>query len=414
MTTPQAFVLLLVLAALASYVNYRFLKLPSAIGLMALAMTASIGLLVAARFTTIDVHAAAQLVAAIDVEALVLDVLLPFLLFAGALHVRGRDLREHAWPVAVLPTLGVAIAAGVTGALFRLAADAFGIELGWAQALLFGALIAPTDPIAVLGIVRKARVGKPLEAAISGEALFNDGVGIVVFLVLAQAVAGTPPGPAQLASFVLIVAPGGIVLGALVGWFALRLLRGVEDYPVEIFLTLAVAGGVYALADVLGVSGPLAVVTAGLLVGSFGRHDVISDRTQHYLDAFWEVIDQMLNAVVFVAVGLVLAVSIDWRYLGVALLAIPAVLVGRWASVALPLWLIRARWPAPKGAVAVLTWGGLRGAISLALAMSLPASPFRDFILTVTYVTVAFSILVQGMTLGRVIRRATGNDQLGS
>lgn len=407
MTTAQAFVLLLVLAALASYVNYRFFKLPSAIGLMALAMGASIALLVASRFTSLDVRGAAKLVSAIDVEALVLDVALPFLLFAGALHVRGRDLREHAWPVAVLPTLGVAIAAVVTGALFRLAASAFGVELSWAQALLFGALIAPTDPIAVLGIVRKARVAKPLEATISGEALFNDGIGIVAFLLLARAVAGTPPTPTEFALFLLVVAPGGIVLGALVGWLALRLLRGVEDYPVEIFLTLAVAGGVYALADFVGVSGPLAVVTAGLLVGSVGRRDVISDRTQHYLDAFWAVIDQMLNAVLFVAVGLVLAVTIDWRFLGVALLAIPAVLAGRWVSVAVPLWLIRTRWRAPKGALPVLTWGGLRGAISLALAMSLPASPFRDFLLTVTYVTVAFSILVQGMTLARVIRATT-------
>jgi len=411
MTTPQALVLLLVVAALASYVNYRWLKLPSAIGLMALAMGASIALLVAARFTTVDVHGAAKLIAAIDVEALVLDVLLPFLLFAGALHVRGRDLREHAWPVAVLPTLGVAIAAGVTGALFRLAASAFSIELSWTQALLFGALIAPTDPIAVLGIVREARVAKALEATISGEALFNDGVGIVVFLVLARALAGTPPAPPQLALFLLVVAPGGIVLGALVGWLALRMLRDVDDYPVEILLTLAVAGGAYALADAVGVSGPLAVVTAGLLVGSLGRREVLSDRTQHYLDAFWEVVDQMLNAVLFVAVGLVLAVTIDWRYLGVALLAIPATLAGRWVSVAVPLALIRARWAAPKGAVPVLTWGGLRGAISLALAMSLPGSPFRDLLLTVTYVTVAFSILIQGMTLRRVIRATTARGR---
>ncbi len=228
-----------------------------------------------------------------------------------------------------------------------------------------------------------------------------------MFLVLAQALAGTPPPPPQVALFLLVVAPGGIVLGALVGGLALRMLRDVEDYPVEILLTLAVAGGAYALADAVGVSGPLAVVTAGLVVGSLGRREVISDRTQHYLDAFWEVIDQMLNAVLFVAVGLVLAVTIDWRYLGVALLAIPAVLAGRWVSVAVPLALIRPRWVAPQGAVPVLAWGGLRGAISLALAMSLPASPFRDLLLTVTYVTVAFSILVQGMTLGRVIRATT-------
>ncbi|MEO8537303.1 MAG: sodium:proton antiporter, partial [Betaproteobacteria bacterium] len=404
MELPQVLAVLITTAAVASYLNYRFLHLASAIGLMAISLLISIGLMLAAKFTAFDVSKSFAFILSIDFSNLLLHGMLPYLLFAGALHVDARELRNQAWPVAVLPTVGVAIATLLIGTLFWLAAGLFGLELSFLQGLLFGALIAPTDPIAVLGILRQAGVPKSLEAMIAGESLFNDGVAVVAFLtILGTLSAGESPSAGHIVGFLLIEAAGGIAFGCLIGWVGYRLLRGVDEYPVEIFLTLAVAAGGYAMAEAIGVSAPLAIVAAGLVVGSIGRRSAMSEKTEQQLTAFWEVVDEMLNAILFLLVGLELVTAIDVRYLGLATLSIALVLVGRAISVALPLLMIRPMSRAPKGALTVLTWGGLRGAISLALAMSLPAGPVRDLLLTTTYVIVAFSVLVQGLTLPRVI-----------
>ena len=408
MTLARIVAALVTAAALASYLNYRFIRLPPAIGPMAIALVFSIGLVLAGAFTPLDVEQSFAFIARIDFSGLLLHGMLPFLLFAGALQVDVHALRSEAWTVSVLPTIGVVLATVVIGTLLWLAAAWLGLALDWTEGLLFGALIAPTDPIAVLGILRKARVPRSLEAMIAGESLFNDGIGVVAFLALLEAVeTGAPPTPVHIAVFLLAEAVGGIAFGVVLGFIGYRLLRTIDDHPVEIFLTLGFASGGYALAEAIGVSAPLAIVAAGLFIGSVGRRAGMSTTTRRHLDAFWEVLDEMLNAVLFLLVGLELVVAIDLRYLGLAALAVVIVLVGRAASVAVPLYALRRVASAPRGAVAVLTWGGLRGAISLALAMSLPAGHARDVVLTVTYVVVAFSILVQGLTLHRVIGATT-------
>ena len=410
MTESQTLAVLITAAAIASFVNYRFLRLPSAIGLMAIALVFSITLILAVTFTNFDVRKGFSFIVSIDFSNLLLHGMLPFLLFAGALHVDLHRLRNQVWPVAILPTLGVAIATLVIGTLLWWCARLFNLPLTWMQGLLFGALIAPTDPIAVLGILKQARAPKSLEAMIAGESLFNDGVGVVAFLtILASVTSGTPPHAGHVITFLLVEAAGGIAFGAIVGWAGYRLLRKVDDYPVEIFLTLGVAAGGYALAEAIGVSAPIAIVAAGLVIGGIGRRSGMSQTTREHLNAFWEVVDEMLNAVLFLLVGLELVVAIDLRYLGIGALAVVIVLVGRYVSVALPMLFIRRVSHVPDGAVRILTWGGLRGAISLALAMSLPAGDARGLLLTSTYVVVAFSILVQGLTLRRVIEAVLGS-----
>jgi CPA1 family monovalent cation:H+ antiporter len=409
MTPSGAVAALVTIAALASYINHRFLRLPATIGMMALALAASLVLLLAARFTGIETGPVLDFIRHIDFRVVLLDVLLPYLLFASALHVDVRRLREQVAPVAVLSTLGVAISTLVSGGLVWSGARALGIDLSLAQGLLFGALIAPTDPIAVLGILRGARAPAPLEALISGESLFNDGVGVVLFLALyGIAVEGRAPTASGTALAFLLEGGGGIAFGLVVGWIGCHMLRGVDDYPVEIFLTLALAAGGYAAAQALHTSGPLATVAAGLVIASAGREIGMSETTRSHLDDFWEVIDEMLNAVLFVLLGLeMVLVAYDAAYPALAAMAIAAVLLARWLSVAGILAAMGGRRRFLKGTLTVLTWGGLRGAISVSLALSLPPGPTHDALLTATYVVVVFSVLVQGLTLARVARRVS-------
>ena len=406
MTVPQAIALVLATAAAASYLNRRFVGLPSTIGLMAFALAASLLLMALGAFSAIDVRAAFGFAVQLDFRALVLDGLLPFLLFAGALHVDLHGLRRVRLAVALLDTVGVAIATAVAGGLFYLAAHALGFGLTLVQALLFGALIAPTDPIAVLGILRSAGATPEMECTMAGESLFNDGVGIVLFLaVLGAATGGETVTAGGLARAFLVEGLGGIVFGAALGWAASRLLSHVDDYPLEIFLTMALASAGYAIAPGLHVSGPLTAVAAGLVVGSFGREVGMSANTQQHLDAYWTVVDEMLNAVLFLLVGLeMLVVPHDARHVALGGIAVLAVLAARWMSVAPVVAALRRLQPLGRGATLVLTWGGLRGAISIALALSIAPGELRDILLTATYVVVVFSVLVQGLTLGRLVR----------
>lgn len=409
MNAFQTIAALISVAALGAYVNYRLFKWPTTIGLMGVTLAGSLLLVLLSHAGIIQIQQLATFVRAIEFDEVLLHGMLAFLLFAGALHVNLTDLKNALLPVAVLSTVGVVLATFITGYLFWLAATWLGFDLPLIYALLFGALIAPTDPIAVMGILKTAGAPKALEIKIAGESLFNDGIAVVVFLtLLAIAVGSTKPSIAQVGAFLAREAFGGALFGWVVGYAAYRLLRTVDDYQVEILITLALVAGGYALAEALHVSAPIAMVVAGLLIGNHGRAYAMSPRTREHLDQFWELVDEILNAVLFVLIGLeIIVLSLAISHLVAGLAAVVIVLVARFISVALPiraLGFVRAFQP---GTIQVLTWGGLRGGISIALALSLPASPQRELILTVTYVVVIFSVLIQGLSFGRLIQRVT-------
>ena len=414
MTTYQTIGLLITLAALASYLNHKFLRLPQTIGLMVITLLCSLALVGLGHLGVTQVRTAAQFVASIDFGDVLLHGMLAFLLFAGALHVDLGSLHSAILPVSTLATVGLLLSTAVTAFLFWLGAQAVGIDMPPLLALLFGALIAPTDPIAVMGIIKQARAPERLETTIVGESLFNDGVAVVVFLALLDLAAGkSTPTLYGIGLFFVEEAVGGALLGVCLGYLAYRLLKSVDAYQVEILLTLALVSGGYALAEALHVSGPIAMVASGLLVGNQGRAFAMSDTTRERLDAFWELIDEFLNAVLFMLIGLeIIVLPLDARHIVAGCLAIVATLVGRFVSVGLPIRLMRRRHALGRGVVTVLTWGGLRGGISIALALSLPPTPEREGILAATYLVVVFSVLVQGLTFGRLIAaRYGGNDE---
>lgn len=407
MTFFQTVALLLTFAAVAGYLNHKVLRLPRTIGLMAVTLTMTLVLIALAFFKVVDLSHASAFVKSIDFSEALLHGMLSFLLFAGALHVDLQELLSQAVPVTVLSTLGVLIATFVAGTLFWITAGWLWGSLSFVYGLLFGALIAPTDPIAVLGIMKKAGAPKALETIFTGEALFNDGVGVVVFLTILGIVLGQgKPGVGSVALFLLVEAAGGAVLGLALGWIVYRLLRSVDAYQVEILLTLALAAGGYALAEAIHVSAPITIVVAGMLIGNHGRAFAMSETTRQNLDKFWELIDEILNAVLFVIIGLeIIAVKLSATVLGPALAAILIVLVSRLASVLFSTALLRGKRKLSKGSIVFLTWGGLRGGISIALALSLPQAPERPLILAATYVVVIFSVIVQGLTISRISAR---------
>ena len=399
---------LLVLAGGLGYLNHRLLRLPPTVGLMALTLAASLAAVAAGEVFPALEDQAAAFVRRIDFGQAVLKGMLGFLLFAGALHLDLGDLSREKAAIAALATVGVAVSTLLVGGLAWCLLALLGIPLPPTSCLLFGALISPTDPVAVLALLKRVGAPRPLEATIAGESLFNDGVGVVAFLGLLEAAGGGQGlDPLHLAALFLREAVGGALFGLAAGYLVYRLLKSVDNYQLEVLLSLALAVGGYALADALGLSGPLAVVVAGLLIGNPGRQFAMSRATVGHLDTFWELVDEILNAVLFVLLGLeVLAVRFTAGYLAAGLLAVPAVLLARLASVGLAVWLLRPWQAAGRGTVRVLTWGGLRGALSVAMALSLPrAMPGREVILAMTYVVVAFSILVQGLTIGPLARR---------
>ncbi len=408
MSLVETITVLVCLAALFSYVNERFLKLPATIGLMALGLSLSL-IMVALGTIGIPVHRqAVAFMQRIDFNETLMHGLLSFLLFAGALHFNVRNLFGQKWFIGTLASVGVALSTCLVGVLTYYAFGLIDVEIPFLYCLLFGALISPTDPIAVLGILKKAGAPKSLETKIVGESLFNDGVGVVVFLVLLGVATRGMTDPADVGLLFLEEVGGGALLGAALGFLTATMMRTIDDYRVEILLTLALVMGGYALADALHMSGPIAVVVAGLVIGSHARHSAMSETTRQYLDTFWELVDELLNAVLFVLIGLeILALTFEGRYLAAGLIGIPIVLAARFISVAVPLHLFRLwRTFSPYAAI-ILTWGGLRGGISVAMALSLPPGQVRDAIVGATYVIVVFSILVQGLTIERLIRATT-------
>jgi len=406
---------LLTLAALSGYLNHKFLKLPQTIGLMVIALSVSLVLVALGMLGVATIREVGDFVSALNFSDVLLHGMLAFLLFAGALHVDLAALRSATTPIVVLATVGLLIATGVIGSLFWLGSSLLGFDIPFLYALLFGALIAPTDPIAVMGIIRKVGVPQSLEIKIAGESLFNDGVAVVVFLtILSVATGETVPDPAGLSLFFVKEAVGGIALGIGLGWMTYQLMRTVDAYQVEVLMTLALASGGYALAEIIHVSAPIAVVAAGLLIGNHGRDFAMSEKTRDHLDTFWELVDEILNALLFMVIGIeIVVLSLTVLHLIAGVCGILAVLVGRFISVSIPVSLMRLKRQFSAGVVRILTWGGLRGGISIALALSLPPSRERDLIVTVTYIIVIFSVLVQGLTIERLIRAVArkGNNR---
>ncbi len=404
MTLVETITILVCLSAGFSYLNHRYIRLPVTIGLMAIALGMSLALVLLGKLG-IGIDAEAEsFVRSIDFDETLLHGMLSFLLFAGALHVNLDDLLEEKWFIGTLACLGLLVSTAIVGALVYFALGWIGYPIPLIGCLLFGALISPTDPIAVLSILKKVSAPKQLEIKITGESLFNDGVGVALFLVLLSVAETGQAEPGSVALLFLQEAIGGALVGLAAGYGAYRMLKSIDQHHVEILITLALVMGGYALADVLHTSGPIAVVVAGLLIGNHGRHLGMSDTTREYLDTFWELIDELLNAILFVLIGLeVLALSFKSEYLIAGLVAIPLVLLARFVSVSLPVQAFRLFHELTDRATLILTWGGLRGGISVAMALSLPPSSFRDVIITMTYIVVVFSILVQGLTIGRIL-----------
>lgn len=398
--------LLLTLAAIFSYINFRFLKLPTTIGIMLIAMLISISLVVLGHcgFESIQ-NKATMVLEGIDFNKALMHGMLSFLLFSGALHVNLEDLDQHKWIISILATFGVVMSTFIVGSIAWMVFLLIGLKLPFIYCLLFGSLIAPTDPIAVIGILKKAGVPKSLETKITGESLFNDGVAVVVFLIIMGIVTG---GHDVTAGHIMLLfvkeAIGGVLFGLAIGWLAYRMLKSVDNYQVEVLLTLALVMGGYAFAHAIHVSGPIAMVVAGIFIGNRGRLFAMSENTREHLDSFWELMDEILNAVLFLLIGLeILVLTIKGNYLIAGLIMIPVVLFARFISVGIPVTFMRRIRDFSPHAVKIMTWGGLRGGISVALALSLPNGPEREALLTVTYIIVIFSILVQGLTIERFV-----------
>lgn len=400
--------LLIVLTATFSYINHRFIKLPSAIGIMLISLLTSLAVVAVGSFYPSLLNHSEKAIKSLDFENALMRIMLSFLLFAGALHVDVHKLKKEITPIAVFSTLGILISTASIGTLMYFLFSIFSIKIAYIYCLLLGALISPTDPIAVLGILRQAKIPSSLETKITGESLFNDGIGVVVFLSIYEvARLGTENlSFLQVSLLFLREAGGGILFGVLLGYAGFYLLRSIDHYQVEVLITIAMVMGGYLLASYLHISGPLTMVVAGIITGNQGMEKAMSDITRDYLNKFWELIDEMLNAILFILIGFeILIISVNGDLLWISLIAIPVILFARWLSVSIPIFLLSFKRAFEKNSIAILTWGGLRGGISVALALSIPASMHKQEFLSITYTVVIFSIIVQGLTIGKVARK---------
>ncbi len=407
--------ILLGLSAVFGYLNHKYLHLPHTIGLVVIALAASMAIVIydALVETSQVAENVTSALKEIDFHAALMEGMLSVLLFAGAVHVDFSELAERKWAIGLMASVGVITSTFVIGTVMWYVMHFFGIPIPFIWALVFGSLISPTDPVAVLGILKTVRIPRLLQAKIAGESLFNDGVGVVVFtIIVALAVAG-PSGELDAVDAVTLFAleaVGGAVLGIVAGVIAYWAMRVIDEHNLEVLITLALVFCSYALALHLHISGPIAVVVAGLFIGNHGAKFAMSENTREHVFQFWELLDEILNSVLFLLIGLeVLVIGLSTEFIGIALVAIPVVLASRWISVAIPISLLAVRETFSRGAIIMLTWGGLRGGISVALALSLPASEFKAPILAATYAVVVFSIIVQGLTMkplvGKIVER---------
>jgi len=408
MNTSGIISITIILTAVFAYINHRLIKWPPTIGIMILSLISSIILVVLGNSGSVFQEKAVQLVSAIDFQDVLMNFMLSFLLFAGAIHINAGKLKKERVPVLVLSTLGILISTSLVGSMVWLLFGLFHLAVPFIYCLLFGALISPTDPIAVLAILKEAKIPSSLELKISGESLFNDGVAVVIFMTLVD-VAHSGAGNVSVFSvgkLFLQEAAGGILFGAILGYLGYYALRSIDDYKVEVLITLAICMGGYFIAGHLHVSGPLAMVVAGIITGNKVKDEVLSDTTRDYLGKFWELVDEILNAVLFLLIGLeMLVIKINLTLCIIGLICILIVLLARLVSVYIPVRLLRHKIIFEKHAVPMLTWGGLRGGLSVALALSLGTNMYRDGFVLITYIIVLFSILVQGLTLGPLAKK---------
>jgi CPA1 family monovalent cation:H+ antiporter len=405
--------ILIVLATLLGYLNYRFIGLPHTIGLTVMGAIASLVLVGVGAVLPLPLEATEKsLVNSIDFSDTLMNGLLSFLLFAGALHIDLNYLLQRKWTVGLLATVGVVISTILVGAGFKAITWLLGLDVSLLWCLVFGALISPTDPVAVVGILRSAGTPPIFENKIVGESLFNDGVGVVVFTILLTAAAGEEPlSLGHACELFLLEAGGGVLLGLIVGYVGFVLMRSVDEHNIEILITLSIVMGGYVLAQRLHVSGPIAMAVAGVVIGNPGVRLAMSDQTRMHLLSFWSLLDEILNSVLFLIIGLeVIAIESDVGHLLAGLLAIPMVLGARALSVALPFGLLASLRSFDRGTYPMLVWGGLRGGISIALALILPSGELQSLLLTTTYVVVVFSVAVQGTTVGLAARRLMRPD----
>ncbi len=400
--------ILTVLSAAFAFINTRFLKLPFTIGLMIIAMCFTLVILALGQFNHSIPEQSKQLIQSIDFKTVLLEVMLSFLLFAGALHTKLDELSKQRWPIMLFATFGVITSTFIIGGIFYFVTQAVGHPIEFIYCLLFGALISPTDPIAVLGILKDAKAPKKLEIKIVGESLFNDGVGVVVFLVIfaiaQKGIASVEAEEVGLLFFEEVF--GGIALGLVLGWLGFQIMRTIDHYETEVMITLALVMGIYTIAHYVHFSGPLAVVVAGIFIGNKSPEIAWSDTTQNYVDKFWELVDVFLNAILFVLIGFeLLIVVINGEYILLGILAIPITLIARYIALKGPIMLFNKKLEFIPKTDLIMTWGGIRGGISIALALSLQPEMERELFLTVTYVIVVFSIIGQGLTIGPLVKR---------
>jgi len=414
MTVLQIASLMIVLAGLFGSINYFFLRLPASIGVLVVALIASLSIMLLDVFMP-ELGLSATIkttVESLEFSNTLLEGMLGLLLFAGALHVNLSDLRKQAWTVALMATIGVGLSTMIAGLGMYYV---MGVPL--LIALVFGALITPTDPVAVLGVLREANLRKSLETQIAGESLFNDGVGYVVFLFLVGlAFPAVAHGEASVGAALILFtkeAFGGAVLGFVLGWLVFQMMKRIDDYPLEVLLSLGLAFGGYQLAVLLGVSGPIMAVVAGLLIGDVGMKHGMSKITREYLNAFWKLIDEILNALLFLLIGVeVFAIAFNQDMILAGIFGIFLSLTARLAAVSLPIFIL-SRWKTYRpDVIPVMTWGGIKGGISVALALSIPDNEYKPMILSVTYIVVLFSIIVQGLTIAPLAKRLGREQEL--
>ncbi|WP_408601891.1 cation:proton antiporter [Pseudomonas sp. PLMAX] len=406
------------LTTLMTWFNYKFLKLPPAIGVMVTALLLSVALQIvtAMGYPILELHMQ-KLIASLDFSTILMTWFLPALLFAGALHVNLNDLRSYKWAIGLLATVGVLISTVVVGVLAYYMAQFIGWQVSFLYCLLFGALISPTDPIAVMGILKTSGAPKPMRMVIVGESLFNDGTAVVVFSILIGILMlGHTPTPSDITVLFLQEAVGGIVYGVVLGTIGFMMLRTIDQHQVSVMLTLAIVFGGSALATKLHVSSPIAMVVVGLIIGNHGRNLAMSENSRRYVDGLWELIDDVLNSLLFTLIGLeLLLLPFTWVHIGAGLVLAVVVLMSRVLTVSPAILLMRMRHRGDrqitKGTIRTLSWGGLRGGVSVALALSLPLGEQRDLVLTLTYIVVLASILVQGLTIGKLVKLLFGEKK---
>lgn len=409
-----SFSVLIVLASFFSYLNLRYLKLPSTIGIMIIAMLSSIILVITGHLFPDTFTHFSNLLKDVDFTEVLMGAMLNFLLFAGAIHINLKDLKEQRGPIVIFSTVSVVISTFVVGGIVFYVAPLLGLAMPFLYCLLFGALISPTDPIAVMGVLKEAKVKKSLETKVAGESLFNDGVAVVVFAVILQLTQSSDMDISfgNISWLLIKEAAGGFIVGALLGVGASNAMRKIDDYKVSVLITLSVVMGGYLIARAMHISGPLTMVAAGIVIGNYGKRTAMSTTTKDYLNKFWELIDEILNAILFLFIGFELLIIPNiTNYWVMGGLGIIIVLFARFVSIYIPVKLIPFKNKFSKGTIKVLVWGGLRGGVSIALALSIDEGPHKPVILAVTYFIVVFSIIVQGLTVGKVATKALSKEE---